>query len=73
MRTTLAIDDELLARAKMLAAKQGKTLGAGRYREAVVNIIPVAYIARVHDCPVATFDRDLRRFDDLEIVEPGLV
>jgi toxin-antitoxin system PIN domain toxin len=39
------------------------------------NLIPDAYIAsvaRAHASPVATLDRDFRRFDDLQIVEPRL-
>lgn len=42
--------------------------------QAVGNLIPDAYIAsvaRAYACPVASFDRDFRRFDDLEIVVPG--
>lgn len=41
--------------------------------EASANLIPDAYLAAVavqHGCPVATFDRDFRRFDGLEIVTP---
>jgi uncharacterized protein len=39
------------------------------------NLIPDAYIAavaRAHGSPVATLDRDFRRFDDLRIIEPRL-
>ncbi|WP_022888870.1 TA system VapC family ribonuclease toxin [Agromyces italicus] len=42
--------------------------------QAVGNLIPDAYIAsvaRAYACPVASFDRDFRRFDDLEIVVPA--
>lgn len=38
------------------------------------NLIPDAYlasVARAHAVPVASFDRDFRRFDGLEIVVPG--
>lgn len=38
------------------------------------NLAPDAYIASValsHGCPVASFDRDFRRFDGLEIVVPA--
>lgn len=38
------------------------------------NLVPDAYIAAValsHGCPVASFDRDFRRFDGLSIVVPG--
>lgn len=38
------------------------------------NLVPDAYIAsvaRALACPVATLDRDFRRFDDLRIVTPG--
>lgn len=41
--------------------------------EASANLVPDAYIAavaRAHRCPVATFDRDFRRFDGVEIVTP---
>lgn len=37
------------------------------------DLVPDAYIASVaieNGCPVATFDRDFRRFDGLRIVEP---
>lgn len=40
--------------------------------DATGNLIPDAYIAsvaRAHACPVATLDRDFRRFDDLRIVD----
>lgn len=43
--------------------------------EATGNLVPDAYIAAVaiaHGCPVATFDRDFRRFDGLRIVTPSL-
>lgn len=42
--------------------------------DAVGNLVPDAYIAAVarsYACPVATFDRDFRRFDRLQLVEPG--
>jgi toxin-antitoxin system PIN domain toxin len=38
------------------------------------NLIPDAYlaaIARSHAVPIASFDRDFRRFDGLKIVVPG--
>ncbi|MFD4421281.1 TA system VapC family ribonuclease toxin [Agromyces sp. NPDC058484] len=41
--------------------------------EASGNLVPDAYIAsvaRAYACPVATFDRDFRRFDELEIIVP---
>ncbi|MHA6694111.1 TA system VapC family ribonuclease toxin [Homoserinimonas sp. A520] len=37
------------------------------------NLIPDAYLASIalsHACPIASFDRDFRRFDGLEIVVP---
>lgn len=42
--------------------------------QATGNLLPDAYIASIalgYDCPVATFDRDFRRFDGLTIVTPG--
>lgn len=42
--------------------------------EASGNLVPDAYIAsiaRAYACPVASFDRDFRRFDDLEIIVPA--
>lgn len=42
--------------------------------QATGNLVPDAYIASValgYDCPVATFDRDFRRFDGLRIVTPA--
>lgn len=42
--------------------------------DAAANLIPDSYlasIARALACPIATFDRDFRRFDDLEIVVPS--
>ena len=39
------------------------------------NLIPDAYLASIalsHACPVASFDRDFRRFDGLEIVVPSV-
>lgn len=41
--------------------------------EAAANLVPDAYIAAMaieHDCAVATFDRDFRRFDGLRVVTP---
>lgn len=38
------------------------------------NLVPDAYLASIalsHACPVASFDRDFRRFDGLKIVVPG--
>ncbi len=43
--------------------------------QATGNLVPDAYIASVAlslGCPVATFDRDFRRFDGLAIVTPAL-
>lgn len=42
--------------------------------QATGNLVPDAYIASValgYACPVATFDRDFRRFDGLRIVTPS--
>ena len=42
--------------------------------EASGNLVPDAYIAsvaRAYACPVASFDRDFRRFDELEIIVPA--
>ncbi len=42
--------------------------------QATGNLVPDAYIASValgYGCPVATFDRDFRRFDGLKIIAPG--
>lgn len=42
--------------------------------DAAGNLVPDAYIAsvaRAYACPVVSFDRDFRRFDDLEIIVPG--
>ncbi|UJP10330.1 PIN domain-containing protein [Microbacterium sp. KUDC0406] len=42
--------------------------------QATGNLVPDAYIASValgYDCPVATFDRDFRRFDGLRIITPA--
>lgn len=41
--------------------------------EAAANLGPDAYIAALaieHDCAVATFDRDFRRFDGLRVLTP---
>jgi len=41
--------------------------------DATGDLVPDAYIAsiaRAYGCPVASFDRDFRRFDDLDIVVP---
>lgn len=38
------------------------------------NLVPDAYlasVARAHAAPIASFDRDFRRFDGLEIIVPG--
>lgn len=38
------------------------------------NLVPDAYlvsIARAHAVPIASFDRDFRRFDGLEIIVPA--
>jgi len=43
--------------------------------EASGDLVPDAYvasIARSYGCPVASFDRDLRRFDDLRLVTPAV-
>lgn len=54
--------------------------GQTPFKEAVLssdswgNLIPDAYLASIalsHACPVASFDRDFRRFDGLEIVVPS--
>ncbi len=53
-----------------LAAFRDTVLGA----DAWGNLVPDAYlaaIARAHAVPVASFDRDFRRFDGLEIIVPG--
>lgn len=45
-----------------------------RESQATANLVPDAYIASValgYGCPVATFDRDFRRFDGLAIVTPA--
>lgn len=45
-----------------------------RESQASGNLVPDAYIASValgYGCPVASFDRDFRRFDGLAIVVPG--
>lgn len=45
-----------------------------RESQATGNLVPDAYIASValgYTCPVATFDRDFRRFDGLAIVTPA--
>jgi len=42
--------------------------------EATANLVPDAYIASIalaYACPVASFDRDFRRFDGLQIVVPS--
>jgi toxin-antitoxin system PIN domain toxin len=53
--------------------------GLTRFRDEVLgsdawgNLVPDAYlvaIARAHAAPVASFDRDFRRFDGLEIITP---
>lgn len=41
--------------------------------QATGNLVPDAYIASIalaYGCPVATFDRDFRRFDGLAIITP---
>lgn len=43
---------------------------------AVGNLVPDAYIAAVADelaCPVASMDRDFRRFDQVRLVDPASV
>ncbi|MDR2454027.1 MAG: PIN domain-containing protein [Bifidobacteriaceae bacterium] len=57
-------------------AGPGGFLGLCAAASAVGNLVPDAYLASVAlrlGCPVATFDRDFRRFDGLEIRElaPG--
>ncbi|MGB4779381.1 TA system VapC family ribonuclease toxin [Microbacterium sp.] len=45
-----------------------------RESQATGNLVPDAYIAAValgYDCPVATFDRDFRRFDGLRTIAPA--
>ena len=58
----------------------GLTEGLGLFAQTCIdsdawgNLVPDAYvasIARAHACPVASFDRDFRRFDGLEIVVPA--
>lgn len=58
----------------------GLTDGLAVFRDVSVgseswgNLVPDAYIASIalsHGCPVASFDRDFRRFDGLEVVLPG--
>lgn len=42
--------------------------------DAAANLVPDTYlasIARSLACPIASFDRDFRRFDGLEIIVPG--
>lgn len=62
------------------AGIQGLSDGLSMFRDTVLdsdawgNLIPDAYlasIARAHAVPVASFDRDFRRFDGLEIVVPA--
>jgi len=53
-----------------LAAFRDTAVGA----DAWGNLIPDAYlaaIARTHAVPIASFDRDFRRFDGLKIVVPS--
>lgn len=54
--------------------------GLSMFRDTVLdsetwgNLVPDAYlaaIARAHAVPVASFDRDFRRFDGLEIIVPA--
>lgn len=54
--------------------------GLSMFRDTVLdsdawgNLIPDAYlasIARANAAPIASFDRDFRRFDGLEIIVPG--
>lgn len=54
--------------------------GLGKFKQAVLasnawgNLVPDAYLASIalsHACPIASFDRDFRRFDRLEIVVPS--
>ncbi len=45
-----------------------------RESQATGNLVPDAYIASIalgFGCPVATFDRDFRRFDGLSIITPA--
>lgn len=56
------------------AASASRLIELCRDSQATGNLVPDAYIASValgYGCPVATFDRDFRRFDGLEIVTPG--
>lgn len=42
--------------------------------EVRADLVPDAYIAavaRAHDCAIATFDRDFRRFDGIRLIVPG--
>ncbi|HEU4849216.1 MAG TPA: TA system VapC family ribonuclease toxin [Terrimesophilobacter sp.] len=54
--------------------------GLSTFRDTVLdadawgNLVPDAYlasVARAHAAPVASFDRDFRRFDGLEIIVPA--
>ena len=58
----------------------GLSDGLTAFRELVLesdawgNLIPDAYlasVARAHAAPIASFDRDFRRFDGVEIIVPG--
>jgi toxin-antitoxin system PIN domain toxin len=58
----------------------GLSGGLTAFRELVLesdawgNLIPDAYlasVARAHAAPIASFDRDFRRFDGVEIIVPG--
>lgn len=59
----------------------GLAEGVSVFREVVLgsdawgNLIPDAYlasIARAHAVPVASFDRDFRRFEGLEVIVPAV-
>jgi predicted nucleic acid-binding protein len=57
-----------------LAAESDARDASARAFHATGNLVPDAYIASVvlgYDCPVATFDRDFRRFDGPRIVTPA--
>lgn len=58
-----------------LPAGLGVFLETCRNGDAQGNLVPDAYIAAVarsYACPVVTMDKDFRRFDDLQIIEPKL-
>lgn len=71
---------QTIATARGARSLPGHPDGISRFLElcvstdATANLVPDTYlasIARALACPIATFDRDFRRFDDLEIVVPA--